>query len=60
MGPMTTPAKSKKKKSKRDDDDSATSEDDSAVDGYQGDINSCSVEVHFREIIDLVCIEITV
>jgi len=52
VGPSIS--KSKKKKAPRHQDDSETSDDEQGDDGYQGGINSCSVEVHFREILDLV------
>lgn len=52
VGPSTS--KSKKKKAQRHPSDSETSEDETGNDGYQGGIESCSVEVHFREIVDLV------
>lgn len=42
----------KKKKGKQQEDYSDSSEEDEYED--HGGINSCSVEVHFREIIDLV------
>jgi len=52
VGPSIT--KSKKKKAPRHRDDSETSDDEPGDDGYRGGIDSCSVEVHFREIFDLV------
>ncbi|KAF8324062.1 RecF/RecN/SMC protein [Clavulina sp. PMI_390] len=53
VGPSTTGAKKKKSKAskKNQDDYSESSDDDDG--GYSGGIDSCSVEVHFREIIDL-------
>jgi hypothetical protein len=51
-GPSTR--KPKKKKAPRYQDDSEASDDGAGNDGYQGGIDSCGVEVHIREIVDLV------
>lgn len=56
----TSPKKTKgpkkgKKNTQDDEDDSEFSDDDDTVDGeVGGGPNSCTVEVHFREIVDLV------
>jgi len=53
IGP-STPKSNKRKKASRHQDDGETSDDDAGDGGHQGGIDSCSVEVHFREIVDLV------
>jgi structural maintenance of chromosome 4 len=52
VGPSTS--RSRRKKGQRHQDDSDGSDNETGDDGHKGGIQSCSVEVHFREIVDLV------